>query len=349
MLAGQTPHGQERRSRAGTDAADATGGGAGAAGSLRRPAAGIHRDLIAIDPEDDLMTVSLKLLHHGIHHLPVFDADQNAVLAILSYKGLLLHLTAKFTDGEAVRMMEQPLRAMGVGSFGEDILVVPETASVVSVLHVLAERRISSVPIVAADGSNVLVDVYSREDVAFLANDPTLMVLDAPVGDVRRAQISMVRCRLRRLRMGGLGSFAGCTACCDVALTRRSHRPWLVCVLSSSAALSDCRLRNTMLLPPAHRARAPTSASSPAIAAAADGHRQQPAGVRRRGHTRARHHPLRSSWRAGGAHRVRRPGAPRDRHRESVRPLRLHLQGRGMARPFSARAERKLTPSMCCS
>ena len=78
---------------------------------------------------------------------------------------------------------------------GEEILVVPETASVVSVLHVLAERRVSSVPIVAADGSGVLLDVYSREDVAFLANDPSLMVLDAPVGDVRRAQISMVRGR----------------------------------------------------------------------------------------------------------------------------------------------------------
>ena len=60
-------------------------------------------------------------------------------------------------------------------------------------LHVLAERRVSSVPIVAADGSGVLVDIYCREDVAFLANDPSLMVLDAPVGDVRRAQISMVR------------------------------------------------------------------------------------------------------------------------------------------------------------
>ena len=114
------------------------------------------------------------------------------MLAVLSYRTLLLHLVAKFTDAALLPLLAQPLIALGLGSYGEDIFVVPETASVVSVLHVLAERHVSSVPIVSADGSGVLVDIYCREDVAFLANDPSLMVLDAPVGDVRRAQISMV-------------------------------------------------------------------------------------------------------------------------------------------------------------
>jgi CBS domain-containing protein len=166
---------------------------ASAEGDARRPASGVHRDLIAVDPEDDLLTVVLKLRRHGIHHLPVLDSEANAVLCVLSYRSLLLHLVSKFADDALLPLLAQPLLALGIGSFGEDILVVPETASVVSVLHVLAERHVSSVPIVAADGSGVLMDVYSREDVAFLANDPSLMVLDAPVGDVRRAQISMVR------------------------------------------------------------------------------------------------------------------------------------------------------------
>lgn len=207
---------------------------ASSAPDQRRPAGTPARDLVAIDPEDDLLTVVLKLRRYGIHHMPVLGPEADgvggvssntaasaslhaggagggnggaglSVLAVLSYKSLLEHLVSKFTDADSVALLEQPLLALGVGSFGADILVVPETASVVSVLHVLAERRVSSVPVVAADGSGVLVDVYSREDVAFLANDPTLMVLDAPVGDVRRAQISMVS--------GWLGG------CCDAALS----------------------------------------------------------------------------------------------------------------------------------
>lgn len=183
-----------------------------------------------------MLTVVLKLRRYGIHHMPVLGPEADgvggassaaaasaslhagsgggnggaglSVLAVLSYKSLLEHLVSKFTDADSVALLEQPLLALGVGSFGADILVVPETASVVSVLHVLAERRVSSVPVVAADGSGVLVDVYSREDVAFLANDPTLMVLDAPVGDVRRAQISMTGIGSNLLTCSAMDSLA---------------------------------------------------------------------------------------------------------------------------------------------
>lgn len=146
----------------------------------------IHRRLIFVDPEDSLFDVSSKLRRHRIHHMPVLDVDQSSVIAILSHRSLLHHILQHFTDTR--KLFHQPLRLLKVGSF-EDVVVVPETASVISVLNVLAERHISSVPIVNAEGQ--VIDVYSRDDVAFLANDPTLMVLDAPVGEVRRAQIQM--------------------------------------------------------------------------------------------------------------------------------------------------------------
>lgn len=163
----------------------APGGGPGSGGR-------VQARLISVHPEDDLLQVARKLRQHGIHHMPVLDTtgDQAAVLAILSYRHLLRHLLDKFLDRRP--LFEASLVALGIGSFGEDIVVVPETASIISVLHVLAERRISSVPIVTADGSNTVVDLFSRDDVGFLANDPTLMVLDAPVGDVKRAQLTMV-------------------------------------------------------------------------------------------------------------------------------------------------------------
>jgi CBS domain-containing protein len=160
----------------------------------RRAGRRFHRRLISVDPEDSLLSVSQKLRHHRIHHMPVLDVEQSAVVAVISHRNLLQHVLSRFTDTRSI--FSQPVYALGIGSF-DDVVVVPETASVISVLNVLADRRISAVPVVNAAGQ--VIDVYSRDDVAFLANDPTLMVLDAPVGEVRRAQVQMVR------REGGRG------------------------------------------------------------------------------------------------------------------------------------------------
>lgn len=146
--------------------------------------------LISIHPEDNLLVVVHKMLNSNIHHIPVLDPEQNALIGILSYKNLLMHLVEKYTDPRG--LMDIQLAEMKIGSYGPDILVVPTTASVISVLNVLAEKRISSVPVVSADSSRVVVDIYGRDDVSFLALDPTLMILDAPVGDVLDTQKKMV-------------------------------------------------------------------------------------------------------------------------------------------------------------
>ncbi len=177
--------------RSATDDARAGGGGdvrmRGASPVNVPPARRTRARLIAIDPEDDLLTVSIKLSKHRIHHLPVLDVEQSAVIAILSHRHLLQFVAARFAD--ARRLFDVPLYVLGVGSF-EDVVVVPTSASVISVLNVLAERHISAVPLVNEAGQ--VVDVYCRDDVTFVAHDPTLMVLDAPVGEVRRAQVTMV-------------------------------------------------------------------------------------------------------------------------------------------------------------
>jgi CBS domain-containing protein len=119
--------------------------------------------------------------------MPIIDSEANTVVGVLSHRGILASLLGKFSD--ARRLFDFPLASLGIGTFS-DVVVVPETASVISVLNVLAERRISSVPLVNEAGQ--VTDVFLREDVTFLANDPSLLVLDAPVGEVRRAQASMM-------------------------------------------------------------------------------------------------------------------------------------------------------------
>lgn len=166
---------------------DGGGGGAGAAWPrprTRRPPS----HLISIDPEDNLLTVSRKLRRHRVHFMPLLDREQNMVVAVLSHRSLLRHLLSTLTDTRP--LFNQSVSALGVGSFGSSVVVVPNTTSVLSVLNVLAERRISSVPLVNEAGQ--VTDLYSRDDVAFLANDLSLRVLDAPVGEVRRAQATLL-------------------------------------------------------------------------------------------------------------------------------------------------------------
>jgi len=143
--------------------------------------------LISIDPEENLLTLSQKLQKYRVHHIPVLDVEQNSVIAILSHRSLLLNVLKRFTDERA--LFNHSIFALGIGSF-DDVVVVPATTSVVSVLKVLADHKISSVPIVNEAGQ--VVDIYSCADVAFLASDPTLQVLDAPVGEVRKAQAAML-------------------------------------------------------------------------------------------------------------------------------------------------------------
>lgn len=107
---------------------------------------------------------------------------------MIGFNRILQYLLNLLTDPSLI--LDLPLFTFGIGRF-EDVVVVPDTASVISVLNVLAERQISAVPVVSAS-TGCVVDLYTVDDVAFLSNDPTFMVLDAPIGEVRKAQVVMV-------------------------------------------------------------------------------------------------------------------------------------------------------------
>lgn len=145
-----------------------------------------------MDPEESLFTISRKLRRHNIHSMPVLDVEQNAVVSVLTHRHLLSYLLPRFVDSR--RLFDQPICLLGLGVFDAQVVVVPEGASIISLLNVMWERKISAVPVVNELGQ--VVDLYGRKDISFLANDPTFMVLDAPVGEVRKAQIKMVRVSL---------------------------------------------------------------------------------------------------------------------------------------------------------
>lgn len=145
----------------------------------------------SIHPEENLLVAVAKLQRDRVHHMPVVDPEGNTVLAILSYQDIAKYVIQRFTDPRP--LFEQPLHTLELPSFKPNqVVTAPGSASMLSVLDLLVDRQISSIPLLATDGSDAVVDVYGRDDVAFLVLDPSWMALDAPVDEVRRTQLEWV-------------------------------------------------------------------------------------------------------------------------------------------------------------
>lgn len=100
--------------------------------------------------------------------------------------------------GHVSDLFDLTVSALGLGTFGA-ILSVTEATPLVAVLQLLAEQRLSAVPVVSPDGT--LVNVFARVDVRELATDDRRPLnLRERLGDV-----------LRRLRPDGF-AVATCAA-----------------------------------------------------------------------------------------------------------------------------------------
>lgn len=116
--------------------------------------------------------------------------SRTMALGLLTYGTVLEHLAERFKSTTALAGLDTPVGHSGVGVWGADRVVHCTTETpLVDVLRVVAQRRLAAVPLVDPS-SRVLVDLWSRDDVLFLATDPGLTVLDAPVKRTRRAQVA---------------------------------------------------------------------------------------------------------------------------------------------------------------
>lgn len=114
-----------------------------------------------------LLDACQKLRHYRIHRLPV--AAGGTVLCTLEHWRVLRfvhrHLAGR-EDPRAAALFAMTIAQLGVGTFS-GLVTVREGATLMDVLDVLIERKLSAVPIVGDDGK--LKDVYSRTDITALA------------------------------------------------------------------------------------------------------------------------------------------------------------------------------------
>lgn len=116
--------------------------------------------MVSISPEASLYEAVEALLQNRLHRVPILDPEQNSVLAIVTFRGILEYLVSSFREQR--RLFDQTLQELGIGTY-QNIITVSEDTPLIRVLHVLIEHRVSAVPILDANGT--VINVYAVSDV----------------------------------------------------------------------------------------------------------------------------------------------------------------------------------------
>jgi len=136
--------------------------------------------LIYADPEDTLYEASKTLLQHRIHRLPIIDREEsNSILYIMTHYQILYFIMEALRDKPSV--FSYSIESLGIGTYKNVVTVLKDTPLYV-VLNLLAERKISAVPVVDQNGS--VIDIYCRSDVTSLIKQVTFDFLNSPVGEI---------------------------------------------------------------------------------------------------------------------------------------------------------------------
>ncbi|GAM18631.1 hypothetical protein SAMD00019534_018060 [Acytostelium subglobosum LB1] len=141
------------------------------------------KTLIYTEPETNLYESATLLLKYKIHRLPVVDKKEtNSILHILTHSRILAFMMKSLPDLPTY-LLSCTLGSLGIGTFEKVVTVHTETP-LIKVLELLAEKKISAVPII--DDNGKVIDVYSKSDVTLMAKQGNLSPsdLDKPVHQV---------------------------------------------------------------------------------------------------------------------------------------------------------------------
>ena len=142
-----------------------------------------YGSLVAVDADASLFDACRVMRSKRRRFLPVVAPDDCGVLAVVTHVDILRYFVEHFRDER--RLFDTPVSDLGIGTFGELALVTRDTP-LRDVLQLLADRDLSSVPVV--DNSGKVTTLYTRNDITFLAAatdaDSVVANLAAVLGDL---------------------------------------------------------------------------------------------------------------------------------------------------------------------
>eukprot|EP00126_Sphaerothecum_destruens_P002918 Sdes_comp16323_c0_seq1m5686 len=149
------------------------------------------KTIISIDPMCSILESVEALIGNSIHRLPVIDGESGSPISILTHKRILNFLQNNWTEDIPIAFIRYSIHVLGIGTY-KNIEKVTYSTPVISVLRLLASKRISAVPVV--DDAGVIVDVYAKSDVINLASAGAYNNLDISVKDalLYRAEVGFL-------------------------------------------------------------------------------------------------------------------------------------------------------------
>jgi len=124
-----------------------------------------HSAFLSVDADANLDRACHLLHDQTMDFLPVMLPSDMRVLATITYTCVLEHLVSNFREQR--RLFDDTIYDLGIGTYGEDVVVAYPHQTLHEVLHTLHLHGLSAVPVID-ENTKKIRGVYSRSDITFL-------------------------------------------------------------------------------------------------------------------------------------------------------------------------------------
>lgn len=124
-----------------------------------------HSSFLSVDADANMDTACRLLHDQTMDFLPVMLPSDMRVLATITYTCVLEHLVSNFREQR--RLFDDTIYDLGIGTYGEDVVVAYPHQTLHEVLHTLHLHGLSAVPVID-ENTKKIRGVYSRSDITFL-------------------------------------------------------------------------------------------------------------------------------------------------------------------------------------
>lgn len=124
-----------------------------------------HTGFLSVDADATLDRACHLLHDKTLDFLPVLLPSDMRVLATITYTCVLEHLVSNFREQR--RLFDDTIYDLGIGTYGDDVVVAHPQQTLHEVLHKLHFHGLSAIPVVD-ENTKKIRGVYSRSDITFL-------------------------------------------------------------------------------------------------------------------------------------------------------------------------------------
>lgn len=133
-------------------------------------------EFISVNADDDLFNASQLLKTNKLHRVPIIDEKQNLVVGVMSMEAILSFFIENYVADSS--LFDHPLASFEIGT-GSGIITAPVESTLIETLRLIADKNMSSLPIVNSE--NRLEGVLYLSDIPQIISSGLYLNLDTPI------------------------------------------------------------------------------------------------------------------------------------------------------------------------